>query len=353
MEKGNGQKDAKDIALNSIVSEINLELSLNIFDALYSIYKRKTDYIHKPIHPSMSKEQNKYNDKRKSRLSGVLQLENDSISSVLIEYCPTLFDYIRNTGESKKTNEFMSTSIDPNNNLSSFMSSESEGKSGSFFLFTHDKALVIKTIKEKEAKNLINIAYDYAEYSSKSPYSLLCKIYGLFYLKLPKITPVYLIVMENILLNCSPSILYDLKGSTLGRIVNKPKRTLSIDNKAKKFSGPLKDLDFIKSKTRIALNEAEYNTANFAISDDANFLRRHNLMDYSLLVSIEFNEGKAKYTYGIIDFLTRYGYTKRLERAFTILLNPKSSAEASVINPKKYAKRFINFILRRVLEKKL
>ena len=70
-------------------------------------------------------------------------------------------------------------------------------------------------------------------------------------------------------------------------------------------------------------------------------------------VSIEFNEGKAKYTYGIIDFLTRYGYTKRLERAFTILLNPKSSAEASVINPKKYEKRFINFILRRVLEKKL
>jgi 1-phosphatidylinositol-4-phosphate 5-kinase len=340
-EKGDNQDDEWRRSISSVVDELSFELTASILDSLYFVYSRKDLYTPKEITKSLCKEKKFHSGQRRSRLALSLGMKAEFISSELVEYCPHVFDIIRyNNG---MDNERISHCVDPNKNYNTLISaSESEGKSGSFFMKTTDQVLIIKTIKFKEIQILIKNIKDYAEYIINNPKSLLCKIYGCFSLKLPGVSEIHLLVMENILEKCTPSHIYDLKGSTLGRKTKKS------------TSGPLKDLDFILSKSAVSLNSEDFEAKKSAVEKDSKFLAKHNLMDYSLIVSIEKNTipNEEKYTMGIIDFLTHYGFTKRLERAFVILLNPKSSAGASVINPRKYAERFASFIIGKVIKKK-
>ena len=341
-ESGTKNTDEWKIPLDNIMGDVNVELSGNIFDALYSVFSKKDDFIEYEITDAMCKEEKNHKGKRYSRLAECIGQQNGYVDSRLIEYSPMVFDSIRKNNNISSS--MIRDSTDPKKNIDSFIEvNESKGKSGSFFMFTHDKHLVMKTIKEKEVNVLRRIIKSYAEHLKKNPKSLLCKIYGLFYLKLPGISPVYIMIMENLLLGCHPELLFDLKGSTLGRSTKKS--TNRGGDNTDEESGPLKDLDFIRYKLKISLLPSVYLENKSEIIKDTEFLASHRLMDYSLLLSVEKINGEFKFTFGIIDFLIEYGLFKKIERAFSVIKNPLKSSEASVINPNRYAERFKSFIL--------
>jgi hypothetical protein len=58
---------------------------------------------------------------------------------------------------------------------------ESQGKSGSFFFFTHDNKYLVKTITNNELTTMLGaFMKNYHEHISSTPESLLARIYGLF-----------------------------------------------------------------------------------------------------------------------------------------------------------------------------
>ena len=78
------------------------------------------------------------------------------------------------------------------------------------------------------------------------------------------------------------------------------------------------------------------------IATDVAFLSKQGLMDYSLLMGIGVEHGV--YISSIIDYTQHYNWKKKLEYLFRSILNPLKSKQYSCINPKKYSRRFMNFI---------
>ena len=102
---------------------------------------------------------------------------------------------------------------------------------------------------------------------------------------------------------------------------------------------------------------------------DINFLKKFNIMDYSLLLGIckrnEYLSDKIPRQYGtekfilsksgkyiyfmtVIDYLQEYNYNKRIEHSLKAIRNPKYIINISAIPTKPYANRFINFIHDRI-----
>ena len=58
---------------------------------------------------------------------------------------------------------------------------ESEGKSGSFFFFSHDGRFLIKTISNNELNTMIGkFMEDYHKYMSENNDSLIARVYGIY-----------------------------------------------------------------------------------------------------------------------------------------------------------------------------
>ena len=95
------------------------------------------------------------------------------------------------------------------------------GASGSFFFFSSDHNLVIKTIQEEEKDKMIEILPSYYEHLKFNENSLISKIYGIFSIEISEISKIYFLMMENSLKNMKYNNidyrLYDLKGSTIQR----------------------------------------------------------------------------------------------------------------------------------------
>lgn len=90
------------------------------------------------------------------------------------------------------------------------------GKSGSFFLLTHDKRFMIKTINKTELDIMLNMLPHYIEHNLIYPETLIGKIFGVFTVKRAGSSPIYLALMENAT-QYDPAMLrykFDLKGST-------------------------------------------------------------------------------------------------------------------------------------------
>lgn len=103
-----------------------------------------------------------------------------------------------------------------------FQAGESQGKSGSFFFFSHDKKFIIKTLQTQEKKALLEMLDSYIDHIVNSDNrSLLVRIYGLFTIESSYFSNLDVILMENINNNFHPmnSKLYtfDLKGSYINR----------------------------------------------------------------------------------------------------------------------------------------
>ncbi|CCF59591.1 hypothetical protein KAFR_0H01810 [Kazachstania africana CBS 2517] len=250
----------------------------------------------------------------------------------------------------------------------------SPGKSGSFFYYSSDYKYIIKTIHHSEHLHLRKTLRYYYNYIKSNPNTLICQFYGLHRVKLPisfknriKNRKVYFIVMNNLF---PPSLkfdsTFDLKGSLHGRYTKIP------DKHIHDHVVVLKDLNWINREEKIKFN-GSFNNDTFLrqLKKDVDLLAKLNTMDYSLLVGIhnvdqDFNDEilptKSKisnhnvrgidglnnnnehcvYYVGIIDCLTNYSLTKKLETCWRGLNHDLDMVSA--IPPKKYAGRFYKFI---------
>jgi 1-phosphatidylinositol-4-phosphate 5-kinase len=174
-------------------------------------------------------------------------------------------------------------------------------------------------------------------------------------------------IMENCLR--SPLQLhevYDLKGSTINRSVPEHFRT--------SLMVAMKDLDFKKNKREIVVGKYTKYLLMKQIEDDVQFLHNNNIVDYSLLVAIHFGDkpddilpGDYKKSYksifqrnnggirtnldsevyfyiGIIDILTQWDVSKISEYGYKTLFLSQDKKQLSAVNPKLYAKRFLDFM---------
>lgn len=160
-----------------------------------------------------------------------------------------------------------------------------EGRSGSFFYFTHDQKYLVKTVEKGDQASLDAILPYYLQHLERYPRSLLPRFLGLYAIRLsPEQRFITFIVMENVFsragalspsLNCE--LVFDLKGSTVDRRVVPASASLF------SVSGTLKDMDL---RDPIAIGDVAKSAVQSQLTSDVTFLNAHNLMDYSLLLGV-------------------------------------------------------------------
>jgi hypothetical protein len=294
------------------------------------------------------------------------------------DYAPYVFQNIRKQFGISDESYIQSIGINTFRNaffdkLYLMLSETSTGKSGSFFFHTSDGKFMIKTIKKNEFAKLMEDLSSYFKFLLKNPHTFLPKFYGLHQIKCINdnsvIYDIYIVVMNNVFEMKNPQLIdskYDLKGSTYKRLT----KIKEIQKGAAK-----KDLNFIKENFKLNFSKEfkEYLMRQF--ENDADFLARHNIIDYSLLLGVinkkeennsekqivsylednqkglnYFESSDKKYIYyiGIIDTLTNYGLLKKSEYISKKLFQDST---ISCIPPKEYKERFVNFIDNAIEEK--
>jgi len=156
----------------------------------------------------------------------------------------------------------------------------SNSKSGQFFFYSHDQKYMVKTMTKTESKLLRKILPQYYGYIRKHPNSLLTKYFGMHRVKPHRRKKIYFLIMASVFYSNDGLEIheqYDLKGSTKGRRSFK-KETMK------------KDLDLIKSGTIIHIGREKAKMFKNQIQMDTDFLRKHRIMDYSLLLGIHYRD---------------------------------------------------------------
>lgn len=274
--------------------------------------------------------------------------KNNKLNFHFTDYAPNIFYRLRNHFDVTSNEYIQSLGVEKivsslmNNEFSSLSGQCSSGKSGSFFFYSADGRYLLKTITINEYSLLRKILPDYFFHMLRNPSSYLTKFYGLY--KIVGNNTVYFVVMGNTF--CTDLEInrkFDLKGSTYGRTTN-PNADWSVARK---------DLDF---KESIRVGHKAKKRILEQIEADVELLERVKVIDYSLLLGISENrEGKEVdewgvlsvgskevYYFGIIDFLTKFGAKKKLEHFVMGTLHGKT--QVSCIPPKKYSKRFLNYL---------
>ncbi|KAK7267156.1 hypothetical protein RIF29_19820 [Crotalaria pallida] len=197
------------------------------------------------------------------------------------DYCPVVFRTLRKLFKVDAADYMLS--ICGNDALREL---SSPGKSGSFFYLTNDDRYMIKTMKKAEAKALLRMLPAYYNHFRAFENSLLTKFYGLHCVKLIGTAQkkVRFIIMGNLF--CSEYTIhrrFDLKGSSLGRITDKPESEISETTILKDL-----DLNFV-----FRLQRSWFQEFRRQIDRDCELLEQEGIMDYSLLVGIHFRDISA------------------------------------------------------------
>ncbi|XP_051150671.1 phosphatidylinositol 4-phosphate 5-kinase 4-like isoform X2 [Andrographis paniculata] len=191
------------------------------------------------------------------------------------DYCPKVFRTLR-----------MLFKVDPADYMLSICGNDalrelsSPGKSGSFFYLTNDDRYMIKTMKKAEVKVLLRMLNAYYNHVRAFENTLVTKYYGLHCVKLNG-QKVRFIIMGNLF--CSEYSIhrrYDLKGSTFGRLTDKPEAEIDATTTLKDL-----DLNFL-----FRLQKTWYQEFRRQVDRDCEFLEQERIMDYSLLVGLHFTE---------------------------------------------------------------
>lgn len=118
---------------------------------------------------------------------------------------------------------------------------------------------MLKTLKESERKLLFDnsVLLNYSRYLQKHPESILCKIYGVYTIKLPMVEEISIYIMDNMLGKDFANIqrIYDLKGSTKGRKAKLTKE--EEDSIIPTGLKVLKDINFMEFDDKIDLSIGE------------------------------------------------------------------------------------------------
>ncbi|KAL0453203.1 UNVERIFIED_CONTAM: Phosphatidylinositol 4-phosphate 5-kinase [Sesamum latifolium] len=191
------------------------------------------------------------------------------------DYCPKVFRTLR-----------MLFKVDPADYMLSICGNDalrelsSPGKSGSFFYLTNDDRYMIKTMKKAEVKVLLRMLNAYYNHVRAFENTLVTKYYGLHCVKLNG-QKVRFIIMGNLF--CSEYTIhrrYDLKGSTFGRVTDKPETEIDANTTLKDL-----DLNFI-----FRLQKTWFQEFRRQVDRDCELLEQERIMDYSLLVGLHFTE---------------------------------------------------------------
>ncbi|KAL8429413.1 hypothetical protein Efla_001251 [Eimeria flavescens] len=189
--------------------------------------------------------------------------------------------------------------------LASLSELVSEGKSGALFYYTANGKFIIKTVSREAALALRGLLPDYFAHFSRNSESLIARFLGLHAIhhsaphrhkwrgaarasysialpaRLANIVKrkIYFLVMENLFHTPVPiHRRYDLKGSTY-------KRSLAPEFR-QDTTIALKDNDLEREGEKIDVGPECASKLLSVLRADAEFLKAHGLMDYSLLVGI-------------------------------------------------------------------
>ena len=216
--------------------------------------------------------------------------ESEYLNVNIIEYAPKIFAYLRNLEHidiDKMVESFL-----PKNNKQGI--SESQGKSGSFFISTDDNQYMIKTLRVDEfdliRKTFLN---EYVNYLTNNQISLLCRIYGMYNIIMSQGDEMLIIVMRNVIGEFKNNIIakFDLKGSSKNRI--------SDFDMAKSDSSTMKDLNFDQMEHGLMLSKKNIKLFRKLTYLDSTFLKQMQLMDYSLfLVKLTLDSNEARDLFG-------------------------------------------------------
>ena len=274
------------------------------------------------------------------------------------DYAPKCFAHVRSLSNISEKQHLQSIKLIQGSGK------EGEGKSGMLFFTTEDQQYILKTLKSDELPVMLNFLPHYLAHLNNFKCSLLPRFYGLTTFTFPKRlvggtqqsqTKYILVVMENVLrpkqlhsgwFSRQPKVheVYDLKGSTKGRVVRKKKsefrkqtsgeqKIVSLKNNSKaaketarstrastavESSIVLKDLD---CQRRLVMDPKRRDRFFTQLRDDVHLLITHNLMDYSLLMGVSFHGGSDAF---------RRASTDILSRTSTISSNSSNSNSSSV-----------------------
>ncbi|KAI0233089.1 Phosphatidylinositol-4-phosphate 5-kinase [Massospora cicadina] len=155
------------------------------------------------------------------------------------------------------------------------------GKSGSFFYYSQDFRFIIKTVHHTEHKFFRKILPGYYEHVRANPDTLISRIYGLHRVKMQHTRKIHFVVMANVFPPTKDiHSQFDLKGSTLGRCLDEAAASEA------KLPPVLKDLNWLHQGRSLELGPAKRQILFQQLRSDVDFLARHNIMDYSLLLGI-------------------------------------------------------------------
>ncbi len=224
------------------------------------------------------------------KLNDITVNQSQYLDVNIIEYAPKIFAYLRNL-EHIDIKEMVNSFLPINNKLGI---SESQGKSGSFFLSTDDNQYMIKTLRVDEF-DLIRTTFlnQYVKYLTNNKSSLLCRIYGMYNIIMSGGDEILIIVMRNVIGEFKNNIIaqYDLKGSSKNRISDFDMDKSSVST--------MKDLNFDEYEQGIMISNKNINRLREITKYDSLFLCQMELMDYSLfLVKLTLTSEQAKDLFG-------------------------------------------------------
>ncbi len=180
-----------------------------------------------------------------------------------------------------------------------YLEFQTNSKSGEFFFFSHDNKYMIKTVSSQEAAVLMKMLPKYFAHTLKNPHTLLTRFYGLHRVK-PSASRMhyYFLIMGSVFHSgIVPDLVFDLKGSLVGRSSGKNKASEEAkrngphsagSRQPKQWQPPTvyKDKDFIDAGRRVLLPPKLTRLFHQQIRRDVGMLKECNVMDYSLLVGV-------------------------------------------------------------------
>ena len=219
------------------------------------------------------------------------------------------------------------------------------GKTKSVFLKTLDDRFVLKSLSQIETQAFLRFAPAYFRIMSESLFhelpSVIAKMLGFYQIIIKNpATGVefnwFLLVMENLFYDRSPTRIFDLKGSMRNRRIQSTgeQNEVLLDENMVEFiyESPL----FTREHSKKLLRASVWN--------DTLFLSRQNVMDYSLMIAID--ENRKELVVGIIDCIRTYTWDKKLET----WIKDRGKNRPTVTSPKEYKSRFREAMGRYVLQ---
>lgn len=279
----------------------------------------------------------------------------------------------------------------------------SEGKSGAFLYFTHDRRYIVKTCTTGELKFLLHILPKYEEFMTEFPESLINLISGAHSITMYNKVVNFIVIQTAFDTDLPIHDRYDLKGSWYGRL-ERPK-TIGTKVKCKYCSQkyvvggthnqicPLqraglrhqydrvgKDLNWNK---KMHLPEERKARLVRQLTEDAHFLASIKSLDYSLLVGVhnrsfkvnviapnaspqesqvpfykkssggmevDVVEGAGVYFLAIIDILKDWSFTSKMEWWCKTNILRQDREGISCQDPDYYASRFVERVVMDIIK---